>query len=125
LGAADRDERHFCQAIDDQRRIMRRRDGEIADGHVDPVGDEVRIGQGRRNARIDVRVGAGEAVEARRQPFRGQSRRRADHQHAVLGETAQPGEGVPDMREAGLQARIEQLAGVGERNRAHPALEQF
>jgi hypothetical protein len=64
-------------------------------------------------------------IEPRRQPFRREARRRADHQHMRVASLAQTGNRLADMEEAGLQSGIELPPRAGQRDGAHPPFEQF
>ena len=123
--AADRREGEIDQLFDLERFIVRRIDRKVADRSVDAVGGEIGIVERRGDAHVDFGMGDREAVEPRRQPFRSEAGRRADHEHAGVTQPIEARQRVPDVKEARLQAGLERPAFRRERNRPHASVEEF
>ena len=124
-GAAYRQQGELDQLLDHKCRVGCSVGGHVANRCVDPVGCEIGIADRRGNTDIDLRVSACKAVEPRRQPLGGKSRRCAEHEHALLAFAAQRGDRVMDVAEPRVQARIKLSTGGRKCDRAHAAFEQL
>jgi hypothetical protein len=122
---ADRHEGLIEQLFDLERVIMRRINWKIADRGVDTVSSEIGVVHRRGNAHVDFGISDRRAVEPRRQPFRGEAGRRADHEHARVARRLEARQCVPDMKKAGLQAGVERFAYRRQGDRPHAAVEEF
>ena len=94
------------------------------DRHVDVFGGEVRDLHGRRYARVDLGMGVEEAPQPRHQPFGHQPRRRRDDQHVAVARAVELRHRAAHAFEAGMQAGIDQPAGIGQLDRAGAAVKQ-
>ncbi len=123
--AADRHVELIDQLFDLKGFIVRRIDRKVADRSVDAVGCEIGVVDRRGNAHVDFGTGDRKSVEPRRQPFRGEAGRRADHEHARVAQRIEARQRVADKKEARLQAGEERLACRRQGDRPHAAVEQF